>query len=280
MDDKTREKIRTFNSDALNTLKDICKGIGADKGSIQLYIIYFENEEVYKSKDVKIIEEKTKKISYMNYYGAEYKKNNMAYRITMYYKDFDHGSGNIHVLPGAIQVWKKVNCKHSTYKGFCKKELKKSGSNKSVRYNMYGGIPYCEFDWQPLLDDVIYWEKGNLNNIIAKIKDENYKCISRNINSNTFYKDVIGYASKGRKGHYMRYSLLRFTENELFYKTVFCENEGFFTLYDGIKVGFLCKTNCDDKNTKNEKGPNYYDLKQCKWIISDNQYKEKETNNE
>ncbi len=29
------------------------------------------------------------------------------YKITMFYKDFDHFSGNLHVLPGAMQVWEK-----------------------------------------------------------------------------------------------------------------------------------------------------------------------------
>ena len=30
-----------------------------------------------------------------------------TYKIAMFYKDFDHSSGNLHVLPGAMQVWER-----------------------------------------------------------------------------------------------------------------------------------------------------------------------------
>lgn len=77
---------------------------------------------------------------FLNYYWCEYKAENNDYKISMFYKDFDIGSGNLHILPGAVQVWSKTACDH-TEQGFCINDIEKCKRNNKgeIEYKMHGG---------------------------------------------------------------------------------------------------------------------------------------------
>ncbi len=94
---------------------------------------------------------------YLGYYWFEFKINENEYRITMYVKDFDEGSGNIHVLPGMIQIWIKSKCIQEDNKGISIKQnsTTKTYGNKKERsrdsYKCSGGHSYMEGDWVPVI---------------------------------------------------------------------------------------------------------------------------------
>lgn len=46
----------------------------------------------------------TESHDFLNYYWMEFSYRHKAYKLSMYYKDMDHRTGNLHVLPGAIQL--------------------------------------------------------------------------------------------------------------------------------------------------------------------------------
>lgn len=97
------------------------------------------------------------KDEYLGYYWFEFKINENEYRITMYVKDFDEGSGNIHVLPGMIQIWIKSKCIQESNKDISIKQnsTTKTYGNKKERsrdsYRCDGGHSYLEGDWIPVI---------------------------------------------------------------------------------------------------------------------------------
>lgn len=281
--------VEKFNKEQKKALINLCDEIKDVNSEVKIYVLYWIEKD--EDENYHIDEEGKEKHDFLNYYWGEFKKDGMEYKITMFYKDFDFGSGNIHVLPGAIQVWKKVSCwcSEEDDKGFCLNDLRKETfiKNGGGEYYMSGGKTYCEYGWKPLFDGALFWDDKNLESIITCIQNGMFKCVDYSIKSNKFYEGVKDYKLFGKpkeerlsRGNYMRYSLYRFSRSYLYYKTLYIKDKGYFTKYDGRCVEFVEAQNPND-GTKNEKGPNYYDLKQCKWIINDKQYGDtKEKNNE
>lgn len=207
--------------------------------------------------------------NFLNYYWCEYKAENNDYKISMFYKDFDNGSGNLHILPGAVQVWRKTECNY-TKQGFCTYEIEKCKRNNKgeIEYKMLGGRKYCEYGWKPLFDKPIFWTQKNFDEILNAIKLQNTCCIKNVCYSNIFYESVKDYSNGGRSGHYMKYALLKFdfSEESVYYKTIFVPQYGFFTKYDGIKVDY------EPGKKVNKCGPNFYCENLKRWIFVDNQY--------
>ena len=263
------DRVKNFNCKQKESLIKIIDELGEKAKKKHYYVGYFENEN--NTFNIMNLEDKEKH-DYLNYYWCEYQIENEQFKITMFYKDFDCGSGNIHVLPGAIQVWKKIEEDGWDCFGFCEKTLSRSNRNKEgiVEYKMIGGKPYCEYGWMPLIETPVFYDDKILDNFIDNIKNNTVQGVKNTMNSNEFYKNVKDYSSHGRSGHYMRYSLLKYEykENYLYYKTMYITNIGFFTKYDGEKVAF------ELGNGINGCGPKYYDDKSNKWIIQKEQYKE------
>ena len=256
---------REFNQKQRDALKEIITELENNKlaSDITYYVGYWnENNDFVVSESKSESEESH---DWLNYYWAEYtnRKENIRYRITMYYKDFDHGSGNIHVLPGAIQVWKNNSHCVSGDDGFCEKDLSeyKTKRDGSISYSMIGGKPYCEYGWEPLLKSAVFWNEDILKELIECIKNDKVRCYSNSICSNEFYKDVKGYSQNGRCGHYIKYSIFRFRECTLYYKTVLIQGIGYFTKFDGEKDDF------EPGNNVNTCGPNYIDETNGRWVI-------------
>ena len=107
MCEEKKKVIQAFNEKCYENLKDIMKELGAGVKT-SIYCLSFD---VDGSKITPIITEgqniNKHSENFLAYYWAEFKKEKEEYRLTMFFKDFDHGTGNIHVLPGLFQFWIK-----------------------------------------------------------------------------------------------------------------------------------------------------------------------------
>lgn len=179
--------------------------------------------------------------SSLDYYWAEFKYGDTQYKVSMFYKDFDTSTGNIHVLPGAVQIWKK--CTHNCNCGsICEFVLTKhTPKHNSTVYPECGWIPICE---SPLFWDNQSDITSTIFNIITGKCDISYKC---NISSSNFYKDIIGIYSDilrkqehyiQRHGHFKKYSLYKWNvdNNKIhsYFKIFDCKGYGFFAQFGGF----------------------------------------------
>lgn len=99
--------MKSFNCKQKESLIKIFAELGEKAKEKHYYVGYFERgNNTFKKMEINL-KKHEEKHDYLNYYWCEYQIENEKFKITMFYKDFDCGSGNIHVLPGAIQVWKK-----------------------------------------------------------------------------------------------------------------------------------------------------------------------------
>lgn len=90
---------------------------------------------------------------YIQYYWIEFNYSGQVYKVAMFYKDFDRNSGNLHVLPGMVQVWKKREDNGEVSgKGMlivcCKRT---SGYEQEPKGESTGGKPYSELEWIPVI---------------------------------------------------------------------------------------------------------------------------------
>lgn len=265
---KSKDKIEEFNVNQRQALQEIIDNLNGLE-NIKFFVGYWlDSNEFIVSQDFYINEHK-----FLNYYWCEYKKDNISYRITMFYKDFDCGSGNIHILPGGIQIWQKKGCCACADKGFCEKELKRPRiKDGKIEYWCSGGKPYTEFGWEPLIENLQLWNNKVLEDLINNLNNNlnkgSFKVIESDIDSKSFYKSVIGYPKESVSSQSRgKYILLQFNKAFLYYKTMYIKGYGYFTKFDGEKIEFK-KYEGDEKNM-NEKGPNHYDLEEGKWIIEE-----------
>lgn len=152
------EIIRDFNTSMYEGLKIIVNK-GKENGLIEnpfYYRAYYNLEkdkfEVSKPTKRGFNKDYIEKFSndYIEYFWVEFSLGEKLYKISMFFKDFDHETGNIHILPGMIQFWEKkhdINHEKDEYfvvfNGYTSKE-------KSTPYcNHKGGTIFCEEEWVP-----------------------------------------------------------------------------------------------------------------------------------
>lgn len=111
------DNTKAFNTSQRNALVKICKALREDIKNLRYYVAYWDENGKFESRELNITKKSDQEPHcFLNYYWAVYQRGDERYRITMYYKDFDHGSGNIHVYPGAVQVWKRMCLEEKTRK--------------------------------------------------------------------------------------------------------------------------------------------------------------------
>lgn len=93
---------------------------------------------------------------FLSYYWVTFLFDNKTeYKIAMFYKDFDHVSGNIHVLPGLVQIF--IKCNQDNYiDSFILGAERSSDISRDYRFETpgdrcNGGRAYCEGSWRPCL---------------------------------------------------------------------------------------------------------------------------------
>lgn len=73
-----------------------------------------------------------------------------TYKVAMFYKDFDHSSGNLHVLPGAMQVWEKEESVNEDEFWIRDGKINQKYHEKTPGCKCKGGRIYAEDGWVPL----------------------------------------------------------------------------------------------------------------------------------
>ncbi len=100
-------EIQNFNIMCGENLRNIMEQLTKDRGFSCISYHELRFTENGKTAIISKVEEFYYPHDYIAYYWAEFKKDGNDYRLTMFFKDFDHGTGNIHVLPGLFQLWIK-----------------------------------------------------------------------------------------------------------------------------------------------------------------------------
>lgn len=106
-EDKWQEFCEKFNTESLKALEKHCKEKDI-KGKIYKYR-FLELSDINSNGKIEQYDEQNNEVSkeYLEYYWI--KSNDGKRIVTAFYKDFDHGTGNIHVLPGIIQEWELID---------------------------------------------------------------------------------------------------------------------------------------------------------------------------
>ena len=181
---------------------------------------------------------------YIAYYWTEFLYREKKYRFTLFFKDFDHNTGNIHVLPGMFQFFRKMEKGDkewfAVYKDKTSEILGKRGSGFEKPYCGHGGgRTYIEEGWEPCVvnehgnkfyniiqsDDCVRSMLQKINSdfeaVIQKPDAFNSECRSAmesgSIYDESLLKEIYG-SDKGNSKGVKTYSMLRWTnydENEI-----------------------------------------------------------------
>ncbi len=306
-----RDAIKAFNTNVKNMLFALMadEKIRESVNIINYYYLQY-NDKGCEARSIKIKDLQKKEQNnndIVNYYWVEYEKNSEQYRLCMFYKDFDHGSGNIHVLPGIIQLWKRCpNCEEY----FHVNKYETSVDDEKVGQNAYkadGGKMYCEEGWKPIWSNkvdkssefLLIWcsniDQEKINNENGNFYTERAEEFWNFINApegvgpekwsktkltSSFYGklkeviyDGIGRTCNGRNlYHLLRWKMIEDNYMQAYYKMVYVKGYGYFCIYDGKPHVYRLKhcTHCCKccHMQYNPLGPNYFDPVEKKWRIN------------
>lgn len=141
-----RKSIKVFNTNVKNMLFALMDDVRIKESAKNINYYYLEcDDEKCEASLIEIkdlLKQEQNKNDILNYYWSEYEKDSEQYRLCMFFKDFDYSSGNLHVLPGMVQLWKRCN--------YAKEECFVSGKKKKITEKYCsGGQSYCEGGWRP-----------------------------------------------------------------------------------------------------------------------------------
>lgn len=225
-------KIEDFNKAVYQKMVQIYESNlknNLDVTEINTYKIVVEKQAIKQQQIDDIEAFKNYCSEYLEYYWIEFSIKDKEYKISMYYKDFDFSTGNIHVLPGAIQIWKKVCCS------------KDSIHSSALRCKNNEIRPFIEKGWEPILRKPLFWKTENSIDIWGIINEGSIDY--PNIYSNQFYERVreclyqnIRFTYPGRgHGHYRNYSLYKWSQGENIvevpYRFLEDERNGWFIIF-------------------------------------------------
>ena len=277
----------------------VLKKINYSKYPKELLVDKYEMDEKKKKETWNNFYTQCCKDEYLGYYWFEFKINLDEYRITMFAKDFDEGSGNIHILPGMIQLWRKyekitnvkddiffaVKKDRTTRKPYRIKQEKERNTYKSV-----GGANFQEGKWKPLVKEntannpcvwdisanteiyesaiKTFWET-NKTVIITGIKGlcvgkNAYMLYGKGLKINSLYKENR-LVEKARNSGKFTYVLYKWDDNgenyqmKAYYKHMWVECEEAYFVVFDGENHIL-------STQKNKCGPNY--LVDKKWKIN------------
>ncbi len=177
--------IRDFNKKMIDYLKIFTDGIDKRKFlNVQCFqLVFLENGKKYEKKKV-MPREMDAPDDFIAYYWSEfvYAENQVTYRFAMFFKDFDHNTGNIHVLPGMFQFWRKTD--KNDEEGFSIDgqnssliQVKRRNGFERPYENHGGGRTYIEEGWKPC---VLYKHGCKFYNIV--LSNDCITCMVKRIN--------------------------------------------------------------------------------------------------
>lgn len=265
---KKSPKIAEFNQTIKNMLFEIEKfaeeNSSEDISNISCYYLDWESNSqklFTKEEDIAVSDK------YLDYYWMTFTLNNKECKVTMFYKDFDCKSGNIHVLPGAIQFWEKTSDSTDSIDAErLKLEAVKSYITK-----------YIECGWKPKYNFPLFWNKDNLSKTAAIIwqsyrKNKPAEIQELNTCSTVFYGDIVNIYKntlkqeeneKIKSGHCKKYALFNWIDvNDTEMKTPYGISN-----YDSL--GYFIKFGeCHRYIKQQPGGPNRYNAKKGTWEIN------------
>lgn len=270
MREECNNQIVRFNLQMYGIFSGIVKELQKEIKPAQFakYRLEFVDGKTYKIVELKDNKKMEVHSDYLDYFWVEFKYKNGNYKISMFYKDFDCETENIHVLPGAIQFWKKNDEKQDSEGGIGGDTVHRQG--KRI-------VSYSEYGWEPILKSPLFVDTAKNENISVckNIWDFCKGQIALNdltqVYSNVFYNDVKPCefkreeCEKFKGGHYMKYALYKWitSGNEIVaanFEIYDCEGSGFFA-----KVGKIIKRKQEDKNVNkcecDKRGAKYIKLK-------------------
>lgn len=191
MREELSKLIEKFNKNSIGTMIQICEILKINE--IQRIDLDKQGEKVSYEINSEALKQYTND-KYIDYFFARFKsKGDKEYIISLFYKDFDGNTGNIHVLPGIVQLWKVIdssfigedlcysfpNCK----KTVCYTETIEWSSGKRSDYKKEYWKPLisysveemksCQFFEENNLEDI---EENNLKDIINNAYTISKKC--------------------------------------------------------------------------------------------------------
>lgn len=209
------------------------------------------------------------------YYWAEFTYCNEKYKIAMFYKDFDHGSGNIHVLPGMVEIFKRGKNQNipRVYEGIVQDP---QGCPKS--YKALGGKPFSEEEWIPTSsgssrDIRMVWNPQSV--CVSKLFWVGFPDKSLENSQWCKWSEQSGFYSEQIKRLVRHYSKAKGMYAPLYgwvdeaekiktqYKFIYVENEGYFLVFMDLEEKDMHVYD----SSQNPTGPNVYDSAKGCWII-------------
>jgi len=183
---------------------------------------------------------------------------NNDFRISLFYKDFDASSGNIHVLPGILQIWKKdVEIPEKTLDEMEKTHI--------------GTSPFREEDWSPLLirEFNFLWSfylsemEGILRKHLAPVvflkdvsHDPENTCMSVENYQNFFSNDYSSSSGRGKYSQYAHWKNHKQPKNDGFFYTLSYtwkdKNDLWWTRYGDIQFWSHEVMQSNGRNTTHE----------------------------
>ena len=107
MREELSKLIEKFNKNSIGTMIQICEILKINE--IQRIDLDKQGEKVSYEINSEALKQYTND-KYIDYFFARFKsKGDKEYIISLFYKDFDGNTGNIHVLPGIVQLWKVID---------------------------------------------------------------------------------------------------------------------------------------------------------------------------
>lgn len=177
-----QENVHSLNKDMLMLIQAICKCAEKDGICSHVYKLNWNGKVNNKKSYYNTCNDLDEDVGNerYDYFWMEYKIGNVEYKLSAFYKDYDRSNGNIHVLPGPIQAWKKMD--------FTEDFQFTAGS---------GIVPFPEGNWFPVLYKPYFWKRSDINSEadnlwkeVNAILEKNENEIQGGLNSYKFYKKL------------------------------------------------------------------------------------------
>lgn len=208
---------------------------------------------------------------YLEYFWVEFKYDENEYVVSLFYRDFDCTRGDIHVMPGVLQVWKKTPYSEGEeYKFPSGRQIEAYAQTVMVSTSEtiiwkplidYGKMKSKKFVWAPFMD------LNRLSEFIIGIIDNSKYEISVSDDENNKQEENLGKleyinAPPNSEGEYKKPTignykyLYRWTRNYEFqgnkyfispYKHINTDY-GYFIRFDGKPTAYMIKHACKYPN--------------------------------
>ena len=177
------ELIKKFNKNSIDTMIQICNMLKINE--VQCINLDKQGGKVSYEINSEALKQYTND-KYIDYFFARFKsEGDKEYIISLFYKDFDGNTGNIHVLPGIVQLWKIIDSNfigEDLYYSFPNSKAT-SCYTETVEWSSGKRSDYKKEYWKPLISYSVagmkscqLFEEDDLKDIINNAYVTSKKC--------------------------------------------------------------------------------------------------------